>query len=71
MLTEGVSPQKHDDMFSVVSQMDSAHPQYLHWYFPWFGVKTGLQGKSLGGVVITHCLEIVDASHLPAGHIHV
>jgi ribosomal protein S18 acetylase RimI-like enzyme len=66
VLTGSVSPEKHDDLFSVLRQMDSAHPQYPHWYLPWFGVKTGLQGEGLGGVLMTHCLEIVDATHLPA-----
>jgi ribosomal protein S18 acetylase RimI-like enzyme len=66
VLTEGVSPEKHGDMFSVLAQMDSAHPQYPHWYLPWFGVEAGLQGKGLGGMLMAPCLEIVDASHLPA-----
>jgi ribosomal protein S18 acetylase RimI-like enzyme len=66
VLTEGVSPEKHADMFSVLAQMDSAHPQYPHWYLPWFGVKAGLQGKGLGGMLMAPCLEIVDASYLPA-----
>ena len=46
--------------------MDSAHPQYPHWYLPWFGVDAGLQGKGLGGMLMAPCLEIVDASYLPA-----
>jgi GNAT superfamily N-acetyltransferase len=66
VLTEGVSPEKRGDTFSVLAQMDSAHPQYPHWYLPWFGVEAGLQGKGLGGMLMAQCIEIVDASHLPA-----
>jgi ribosomal protein S18 acetylase RimI-like enzyme len=66
VLTESVSAEKHADTFSVLNQMDSAHPQYPHWYLPWFGVEAVQQGKGLGGIMMTHCLEIVDASHLPA-----
>jgi GNAT superfamily N-acetyltransferase len=61
-----VSQEQHDDMFAVLSQMDAAHPSYPHWYLPWFGVDTALQGKGLGGQLMKPCLQIVDASHLPA-----
>jgi ribosomal protein S18 acetylase RimI-like enzyme len=66
VLTESVAPQQHGDMFSVLDQMDAAHPEYPHWYLPWFGVDTALQGQGLGGQLMEHCLRIVDASHLPA-----
>jgi ribosomal protein S18 acetylase RimI-like enzyme len=66
VLTESVSAEKHADLFSVLEQMDSAHPRYPHWYLPWFGVEAGQQGHGLGGILLAHCLGIVDASHLPA-----
>jgi ribosomal protein S18 acetylase RimI-like enzyme len=65
-LTESVAPAQHDDMFSVLEQMDAAHPTYPHWYLPWFGVDAALQGRGLGGALMEHCLGVVDASHLPA-----
>ena len=66
VLTETVSPDKHDDTFAVVEQMDAAHPTYPHWYLPWFGVDSVLQGRGLGGELMEQCLQIVDASHVPA-----
>ena len=66
VLTETASPDKHDDTFAVLEQMDVAHPTYPHWYLPWFGVDPALQGKGLGGELMDHCLGIVDTSHLPA-----
>ena len=66
VLTESVAPDKHGDMFSVLEQMDSAHPKYPHWYLPWFGVDAALQGRGLGGQLMKACLGVVDASHLPA-----
>jgi ribosomal protein S18 acetylase RimI-like enzyme len=66
VLTESVSPEKHGDTFSVLQQMDAAHPKYPHWYLPWFGVEAALQGRGLGGQLMKACLEIVDESHLPA-----
>src|ERR1700683_2278972 len=34
-LAETVAPDKHDDMFAVLGQMDTAHPGYPHWYLLW------------------------------------
>ena len=65
VLAESVAPTKHDDVFSVVGQMDEAHPTYPHWYLPWFGVDPALQGEGLGGELMEHCLRIVDQDHLP------
>jgi GNAT superfamily N-acetyltransferase len=61
-----VSPDKHDDMFSVLDQMDRAHPTFPHWYLPWFGVRPELQGGGLGGRLLEDCLRVVDESRLPA-----
>ena len=66
VLTETVSSGKHRDTFAVLEQMDAAHPTYPHWYLPWFGVDSDLQGGGLGSELMEHCLEIVDRSHLPA-----
>jgi ribosomal protein S18 acetylase RimI-like enzyme len=65
-LAETVAPSKHNDMFAVLGQMDTAHPAYPHWYLPWFAVDAALQGKGLGNQLMKPCLQVVDASHLPA-----
>ncbi|MEP6816246.1 MAG: hypothetical protein ABI873_11920, partial [Marmoricola sp.] len=59
VLTETVSPQQHGEMFSVLEQMDAAHPSYPHWYLPWFGVHVTQQASGLGSELIRPCLEIV------------
>jgi ribosomal protein S18 acetylase RimI-like enzyme len=66
VLTASVSAERHSDMFSVLQQMDTAHPKYPHWYLPWFGVDAASQGRGLGGQLMKACLRVVDASHLPA-----
>ena len=66
VLSETVSPEKHDDTFAVLEQMDAAHPTYPHWYLPWLGVEPGAQGQGAGGRLLRHCLNIVDESVLPA-----
>jgi GNAT superfamily N-acetyltransferase len=65
LLTETVSPDKHGDAFSVLGQMDAAHPKYPHWYLPWFGVDPPWQGQGIGGELMAHCLDVVNADHLP------
>ena len=61
-----VAPEKHDDTFAVLAQMDVAHPKDPHWYLPWFGVDPIVQGRGLGSKLMEHCLTVVDADHLPA-----
>jgi ribosomal protein S18 acetylase RimI-like enzyme len=65
VLTETVAPAKHEDTFSVLGQMDHAHPRFPHWYLAWFGVDGAVQGRGLGGELMKHCLAIVDEDHLP------
>jgi GNAT superfamily N-acetyltransferase len=65
-LTESVAPGQHEDMLSVLGQMDEAHPRFPHWYLPWFGVDGAMQGRGLGGELMKHCLRIVDEDHQPA-----
>jgi GNAT superfamily N-acetyltransferase len=65
-VTNSVAPDRHEDLFTVASQMDEAHPSFPHWYLPWFGVDPALQGQGLGATLMKHCLGIVDEDHLPA-----
>lgn len=65
-LSEGVAPEKHQDSFAVLEQMDRSHPAYPHWYLPWLGVSQAAQGGGLGGKLLKRCLAMVDETHLPA-----
>jgi GNAT superfamily N-acetyltransferase len=66
VLTDRVSPERHDDTFAVLEQMDRAHPTFAHWYLPWLGVDPARKGTGLGGELLNQCLAVVDAEHLPA-----
>ena len=66
VLSESVSPEKHTDTFSVLEQMDAAHPTDPHWYLPWLGVDGARQGAGLGADLLRQCLIRVDADHSPA-----
>ena len=66
VLSESVSTEKHTDTFSVLEQMDAAHPTDPHWYLPWLGVDGARQGAGLGAELLRQCLIRVDADHSPA-----
>jgi len=66
VLAETTSPDRHDDAFATLEQMDAGHPSQPHWYLPWFGVDRELQGRGLGSELMRRCLETVDASGRPA-----
>lgn len=66
VLSRSVAADRHADMFSVLEQMDAAHPKYPHWYLAWLGVDPAHQGTGLGGQLLKQCLAAVDADHLPA-----
>jgi GNAT superfamily N-acetyltransferase len=66
ILSDTVAPEKHDDMFAVLEQMEHFHPAFPHWYLPWLGVDRHLQGGGLGAKLLQHGLALVDQSHHPA-----
>jgi GNAT superfamily N-acetyltransferase len=66
VLLETVASAKHADTLAVLEQMDAAHPRHPHWYLPWFGVDAAMQGRGLGGKLMSACLATVDAAGLPA-----
>jgi ribosomal protein S18 acetylase RimI-like enzyme len=65
-LSESVPSDKHADTFSVLEQMDAAHPKEPHWYLPWLGVDAARQGSGLGAALLRHGLAQVDADQVPA-----
>jgi ribosomal protein S18 acetylase RimI-like enzyme len=66
VLSESVDAGKRADAFSVLEQMDAAHPKEPHWYLPWLGVDSARQGAGLGAELLSQCLARVDADRLPA-----
>lgn len=61
-----VASEKFEDLVAVLGLLDDAHPQTSHWYLPWFGVDSAMQGQGLGTVLLGRCLEILDKDHLPS-----
>ena len=52
-LTDGVSPEQHEDTVSLVDRVGEAHPAFLHWYLPWFGVHDSFPGEGRGSVCLS------------------
>jgi GNAT superfamily N-acetyltransferase len=65
-LVESVPSEKHADTFSVLEQMEAAHPKEPHWYLPWLGVDAARQGAGLGAALLRHGLARADADRVPA-----
>lgn len=65
-ITENVASDRHDDCFALLEQMGAAHPTFLHWYLPWFGVDGARQGRGIGSELMRNCLGFVDQDHLSA-----
>jgi GNAT superfamily N-acetyltransferase len=65
-LRETVAAERHEDMFSILEQMEAVHPRYPHWYLPWMGVVANRQGTGLGEALLALCLARIDEDGLPA-----
>jgi len=59
-------PSTHPDTIAGLEQMDAAHPRFPHWYLPWLGVDAAIQGRGVGGTLMTESLRAVDETSLPA-----
>jgi GNAT superfamily N-acetyltransferase len=66
VLSTTVAEEKIEDTFRVLEQMGANHPEYPHWYLPWFGVQPVAQGHGVGSQLMEQCLVTVDADRLPA-----
>ncbi|MGB3807065.1 MAG: GNAT family N-acetyltransferase [Erythrobacter sp.] len=65
-LLETVATERHGDLFKVFEDMDRAHPDFEHWYLPWFGTDPRWQSQGVGSQLLRDCLMAVDHDRLPA-----
>lgn len=60
-------PQEiHKDLFDVMDQMGTFHPQEPHWYLPMIAVDPIRQGRGMGSKLMKFVLERCDEDDLPA-----
>lgn len=60
LLQRTVPEQNQEEVFSVLEQMGSYHPNEPHWYLPLIGVDPSLQGKGHGTALMKHALMPCD-----------
>ncbi len=60
------APSRVPDSMRYLSATDRVHPKDLHWYLAILGVDPRRQGEGLGGRLISHTLEPLDAQGIPA-----
>ena len=64
-LLETVEEAKLEDLFPVFEGMAGAHPDFPHWYLPWFGVDAATQGMGHGSSLMELCLTHIESDGLP------
>jgi len=61
-ISECIDEHLHKNVFSILEQVNAAHPQVAHWYLPAIGIDPPLQGRGYGTALLAHGLEICDRS---------
>ena len=56
LLQRTVSEHLHEEVFGVLEQMSSYHPNEPHWYLPAIGVETRQQRQGIGSALMKHAL---------------
>ena len=60
LIQSTVSEQTQRDLFGLLEQMESYHPQRPYWYLPVIGVDPTYQNQGYGSALIQHLLLICD-----------
>jgi ribosomal protein S18 acetylase RimI-like enzyme len=66
VLDSTLAPDRKDDAFAVLEQMERTHPKDAHWYLPWLAVDPARQRAGLGAELLERGLARSDAARLPA-----
>ncbi len=66
VIQEAVAPALQEEVFDVLEQVGTSHPETEHWYLPAMGVDPLHQGKGYGSALIERGLEICDHNHVAA-----
>ena len=66
VVTEGIAPQRHEEVFAVLQQIGTAHPEVEHWYLAVLGVDPCCRGKGYGSALLARGLAACDRSRVAA-----
>jgi ribosomal protein S18 acetylase RimI-like enzyme len=60
------APEGDTTAAELRAEMDRHHPDFPHWYLWAIGVDPARQGRGVGGALMAHMLQRVDAEGMPA-----
>ena len=63
LIQSSVEERIQEDMFAMLEQMGSHHPEEPLWYLPLIGVDPAQQGKGHGSALLEHVLAVCDRDH--------
>jgi ribosomal protein S18 acetylase RimI-like enzyme len=63
LLQSSVDERRQEDLFAMLEQMGSYHPEEPLWYLPLIGVDPAEQGKGHGSALLAHVLAVCDRDH--------
>jgi ribosomal protein S18 acetylase RimI-like enzyme len=66
MMQEAIGADRIADVFDVLEQVGSYHPDAPHWYLPAIGVDPPAQGRGFGSALLAHAVAIIDEQHVAA-----
>lgn len=63
VMQEAVDPGRQQEVFGLLDQVGSAHPEEPHWFLPAIGVDPVRQGRGYGSALLEASLEACDREH--------
>lgn len=66
VMQQGVAPELQEEVFGVLEQLSTGHPEEAHWYLPAIGVDPQSQGKGYGSLLMACGLKACDQGHVAA-----
>ncbi len=66
LMQTAVAENLQEEVFALLEQVGSSHPETEHWYLPAIGVDATCQGLGYGSALLAHSLEACDKAHQAA-----
>jgi ribosomal protein S18 acetylase RimI-like enzyme len=66
LLVDAVAPDRHEEAFDLLGQMEAHTPAEAHHYLPFIGVDPRMQGRGIGSALLRVGLDRADRDGLPS-----
>jgi ribosomal protein S18 acetylase RimI-like enzyme len=63
LVNETVAEPGRSEVFSILEQLDEAHPEEPHWHLAFIGVDPTRRGKGTGAALLRYALARIDDLH--------